>query len=103
MSHNGTFRAVSDGLIRGEVLTNKTACSKCGTATVVIHVHEITLPAGIKPGVQLLGYVRRGLVAGAVTHRDFLGIGCGCYAKFHRQIVHIKDQHAPSEGKVPRR
>lgn len=94
MSKKGTFREVTDGLIRGEVLTNKTECGNCGAKTVVIGVRELTLPDGIKPSTRLIPYKPDfdGSVEDTYTTIHFLGIGCGCYARFHRQIAHIQDR-----------
>jgi hypothetical protein len=57
-------------------------CTYCGAATILcVGYHGVTLPAGIK--------VEDTILADKDNH---LGINCGCYAKFHRQVAHIKDR-----------
>lgn len=90
-SKRGTYRALDDTLIRGEVSTYKTQCGNCKRSTVVINVHGVTLPAGIKPSNKLIAYGAPSASDQSMPHH-FLGIGCGCYATFHRQIAHIMDK-----------
>jgi hypothetical protein len=76
--------------IADTILTGKDGiyvCGRCGTRTLSISIHDVQLPDGIKPQSTIL--------YSGDDEKPFhkhLGIGCGCYAKFHRQIAHIADR-----------
>lgn len=76
----------NDGIIEGDFEAGRTDCDACGENTgVTIKIKKITLPEGIKPGKTLIAF------KGPKAHK-VIGISCGCYAKFHRQIAHIEDK-----------
>lgn len=86
------LRDLSDGLITGTVVTTGRVCGNCGEKTYCVHIDIIALPEGLTPSTSLIPYKvidhdeDRGVRIYAI---NYLGIGCGCYAKFHRQIAHI--------------
>lgn len=93
MSKPQLMNTVDDGLITGNVETNRQWCRICNFPTRCINIHSIDLPEDVgKPTNRLIAYERhitkdeRTETFGPVK---YIGIGCGCYAKFHRQIAHI--------------
>lgn len=77
---------MNDGIIEGQaVRTANDKCHACGGAVgVLIKVSKITLPEGIKPGKTLIAYRDEKKAHGQI------GVTCGCYARFHRQVAHIQ-------------
>lgn len=79
---------VSDGIIEGviSIVEKPPTCPICEKDTWVILVKKITLPDGITPSKRLIIFKD--------DHKEYpsIGIGCGCYAKFHRQIAHIQSR-----------
>lgn len=78
---------LSDPYLRGSFsYRGKGMCDVCHNAAFGILIHDVELPMQI--GVEhtiLKGYApvhRKG-------HVFFVGVNCGCYGKFHRQIAHI--------------
>lgn len=82
---------MDDGLIEGQLWTNESMTHSCGACDGnfrgLIRITKINLPEGIKPGKTLIAYGKD-----AKPHK-YLGIQCGCYARFHRQIVHIQTRN----------
>jgi hypothetical protein len=79
---------MDDGLIEGNGLSRVHRCDNCDATDLwTIKIRRIKLPEGIKPGPTLIGYHTSG---DQVKPNRHLGIDCGCYAKFHRQIAHIQ-------------
>jgi hypothetical protein len=91
------YDKVDDGYIKGVVHDKQGICFCCNKTTRVIAFHHITdvnLPYNIKlkdtilnPEPVKLRLRRSGVALQAMS----VGIGCGCYAKFHRQMAHIVD------------
>jgi hypothetical protein len=79
---------VEDGIISGWVETNKQTCGFCLVGTKCIGINDVKLPEGID--------LDRTIVMRIMTNQKhpnrFIGIGCGCYAKFHRQVAHIQSK-----------
>lgn len=70
-----------DGSIRGVIDTDELGkCVRCGRDELVIKIHRLELPNDIEPDDQNHIIARVG---------DTLGISCGCYATFTRQVLHI--------------
>lgn len=65
-------------------------CTNCGQGdNICIHYlirdgAYVNLPGGIKPSDTTLQ------PAGTQIGDTYLGVNCGCYAKFHRQVAHIE-------------
>lgn len=79
---------VEDGIIRGWVEMKRKDCQICGHATKCIGVIEVSLPEGLKKTDSNVLFNR--LNADFYPDRGpYIGIGCGCYAKGHRQVAHI--------------
>lgn len=74
---------LEDGYVEGRVYFNTQPCGVCGQSTICVSVNQVTPPDGVKPEDrrQILNRVR--------MHK--IGIGCGCYAKGHRQFAHVVD------------
>lgn len=83
------YRRIDDGFIKGIVRLHREKCDNCPAIGWSIHMDEVTLPKGITPSSRLIPY-RDG--ANGVEVIDFLGLTCGCYAKAHRQLVHIQER-----------
>ena len=90
------LREVNDGIITGTILKTKRLCYHCNDMTMCIHVKKITLPPGIEPFPRLILYrempdpndysTKPAMIAAPISE---IGIGCGCYAKAHRQIAYL--------------
>lgn len=87
------MRHVDDGILKGRVHGVRKPCGVCGQTRMVIRIEEITLPQGIEPSKSIIAY-RDDPTNPKVVPLTYIGIGCGCYAKFHRQVAHIKTQQA---------
>lgn len=77
--------SVNDGYIIGVINGRLKKCGRCGTRTRVIDIISMTLPQGVTVKATIL-QVRNVDEPTAIGN---VGIGCGCYARFHRQITHI--------------
>lgn len=77
---------VDDGLILGSIRSPQLKCEVCGIRTKVILINEIVLPKGLVPGNTMIAYTNEGSTLRPIGE---IGIGCGCYARFHRQMGHI--------------
>lgn len=91
LPHNRlTMHMLRDGIISGAIERTKQECGICGTWTMVIWITTVDLPQGIKVESTILTQTTsttrpQGRTVGLI------GVGCGCYARFHRQIAHIED------------
>lgn len=81
-----------DGLGKIEVHIDS-SCENCGEEgpTVGYQGLHLTLPKGIDENDGRL-IITGHQIKPSLRYRKFLGITCGCYAKFHRQIAHIEDR-----------
>lgn len=80
-------KPIDDGILVGHILARRETCDNCGESTWPFEISEIRLPEGIKPSNKLIVY-REG--PNELEAAKWIGFGCGCYGKFHRQIAHIK-------------
>ena len=80
-----TPATVADGYISGELSPRARRCERCGKLTRCIRIHDVVLPEGVTLRATILQ--RRG--EEDPTLITYIGLGCGDYARFHRQIVHI--------------
>jgi hypothetical protein len=89
MSRPKLMNWVDDDIIVGATTTSREFCESCGHYTRCIFIHGIIMPPGVDLGWTKAAKRLNGVpIEGEhVTH---IGIGCGCYAKFHRQVVHIE-------------
>lgn len=70
-------------------------CENCHTHTnVIIRIKKVNLPAGIQPATSLIAYMPKPQTLDEIVPLQYLGITCGCYARFHRQICHINEMRA---------
>lgn len=76
---------VNDGIVSGKLLHRTIDCDVCGVPTCCVRVGGYKL-GGINWRSVIIAVKKPGQPL-AVN----LGIGCGCYAKFHRQVAHILD------------
>lgn len=88
MSRPQLMNAVADGIVTGWVEAKRHDCGVCGHPTRVIGINGVALPMGIEKADRkiLLNQACQDLPPG---REAYIGIGCGCYAKGHRQIAHI--------------
>lgn len=86
-----TYGMVRDGIVTGRLLRTLLTCDVCGLRTCGIEVGGYDLPKDV-PWTSTIIHIPRGnrFIQDQVMV-VYLGIGCGCYAKFHRQVAHIKD------------
>lgn len=59
-------------------------CGVCGTVTSVLVVVEDA------QGLEHIHSIRK--ESTIIGDTNYLGLTCGCYAKFHRQVAHIEDK-----------
>ena len=82
-----------DPYIRGNLVLEATVpCGNCHLEAVCIHIIGVTMPEGIKPNRSMIAYKLDGPSDTPPKALDHLGITCGCYARFHRQMTHIMDK-----------
>lgn len=93
----GNMNMVDDGIITGIVGMTKGGCEVCGRGTRCIHITATSMPGGIEVSNTIL----KGHEEGSTI--TLIGIGCGDYARFHRQVAHIQDKMAAREGKKDKR
>lgn len=80
------IRIQNDPYIQGSLITNQqVSCGYCCVETICIKIDEVTLPDEVKPAKSLIAYD----LADPPKPVPYLGIACGCYAKFQRQLAHI--------------
>ena len=81
---------VSDGVITGTIVPTKKLCRHCKTDQVCIEIREITLDPPLETLTSLMIFFQlKGDGKGTIVPVTYIGIGCGCYAKGHRQLCHI--------------
>jgi hypothetical protein len=70
---------LDDGYIKGVIHSLPWKCDRCQKKRcVTVRIEEVTLD-GIDRNRTILKDV------------NFIGVTCGCYAKFHRQVTHIQE------------
>lgn len=77
MSRPKLMNVVDDDYIDGWVEQNRQRCAICDHTTKCIGIAKLKLPAST-------------LFHRAYDDTGYIGIGCGCYARAHRQIAHIR-------------
>ena len=79
---------LDDGYIIGMVLGTHRQCEHCDYKTVCVKITGLMLPKGMTVKATILQDRKED-----EPHRiTYIGVGCGCYAKFHRQVAHINDK-----------
>lgn len=76
---------LSDGYIIGSTNGRPKRCGHCGECVHCIDIAEVTLPKGMTVKATIL----QDRTVEAPTAIKCVGLECGCYAKFHRQVSHI--------------
>lgn len=87
---------VDDGIVRGRLLRVSHTCDVCEVRTACIEVDSTEgykLPQDV-PWTATIINLKDLHYPVAI----FLGIGCGCYARFHRQVAHIVDSVEEGRG-----
>jgi hypothetical protein len=89
---------VNDGYITGRVEQKGYECGHCGMPTRVIRIDGLKLqkeiyysPMGNSEKERKNRLKRFIFCDDNGSALNYIGIGCGCYAKAHRQIAHIVD------------
>lgn len=80
----GTWSAYNDGIVSGRLTRSTAHCDVCRAPTCCV---EVSRYAVLREYRATIIWISRGDQELAV----FLGVGCGCLAKFHRQVAHIED------------
>lgn len=76
---------VDDGILIGYLLKANHPCGICGQKTSVLSLRGDRLDEKqISFEATILGIL-------VVKRSRYVGVGCGCYARVHRQIAHIED------------
>lgn len=83
-----TMNIVEDGIIRGYFDQIRHRCDVCNHPTRCVSIVGITMPEDIRIGFTIISKPND---RGVRVPIDHIGVGCGCYARFHRQIAHIMD------------
>lgn len=81
------YTRVNDGYITGSITGRVRWCEHCGEKAVCVHIINLVLPKGMTVKATILqdaGHAEP-------TCIDYVGVSCGCYGKFHRQVAHIND------------
>lgn len=76
---------VNDEYITGFILQREKDCPLCGTHGVCIKISKLELPVGVTYHATILKSRKTGEIV------PYIGVNCGCYARFHRQLAHIND------------
>jgi hypothetical protein len=86
------YRWVGQDLI-GRISVTVGQCGYClHEGLRVRYSGKVTLPKDIEPSTKLILYRPDYISTPQKNRKQQLGITCGCYAKFHRQIAHIEDR-----------
>lgn len=83
---------VRDGYLIGTIGGRQVRCEHCQEKTACIEITGVVLPKGMTVKASIL-QDRNVAEPSCIKH---VGVGCGCYAKFHRQIAHINDSRMRS-------
>ncbi len=86
-----TWSPVNDGIVSGRLLHRTIDCDVCGVPTCCVRVDGYNLPEIRWTSTLICIWPNRPVRDPEPQCAVFLGIGCGCYAKFHRQVAHIRD------------
>jgi hypothetical protein len=87
------MEVVDDGIITGRCLERKSECFVCEAWTRVINISSITMPnhptkeGTIQRATNLIFFYGDNDNPILIPR---IGIGCGCYAKAHRQLARIQ-------------
>jgi hypothetical protein len=88
-----TMSDLDDGLIIGEVYRYKVTCNVCQEAGMAVKVQSVADKVQEIASEKIILYKRDpGGPYPQLRPVLFLGLTCGCYAKFHRQWAHITDR-----------
>lgn len=87
-AHRGLWSAYDDGVVCGTLLHRLLPCDVCGHLTACVEVAMY--------GERLDEFWRTTIIYLSPRHEidraaSRLGLGCGCLAKLHRQVVHIEE------------
>lgn len=84
---------IEDGILTGTIETKGGPCHHCGTITRVIRIDSMKFPSILYGEYEDYIDFWKCLIFchDNATSLDRIGIGCGCYARGHRQIAHIED------------
>lgn len=80
---------IDDGILDGFIQRHACFCGVCGTRTYCITSRNYKHPTVPIKATILMQPDEFGQEPYRIW---YLGIGCGCYGKFHRQIAHIVDK-----------
>lgn len=83
------WASVDDGIVFGRLLRKSHPCDVCGDGAACIFVEAYEMPPTVPYTATIISLTDRQSQDQSVA--VYLGISCGCYAKFHRQVSHIKD------------
>lgn len=87
---------VNDGYIAGATTIGQRTCEVCGERTLCVDIANLTLPKGMTVKATIL----QDRTVEAPKRIRRVGIGCGDYAKFHRQIVWIQTSMGLRSGEA---
>lgn len=80
---------IQDGYITGVLSPHTKKCPVCGAKGRVIDVAGVSTP-GFSPSATVMWN------RAVESIHTGIGLTCGCYAKFHRQVAHIADSRMRS-------
>lgn len=85
---------IDDGYLIGALAPTQKKCKRCGKVTRCIDIAKITLPHGFTVQATILWDKEQGAALPSI------GLGCGDYARFHRQIVWILTSQGLRSGQA---
>lgn len=94
MTRPGMWSHYDDGIVSGRLHRALYPCDVCGQATACVWVDGYNFPNEVPWTATIIAYPKPHSVQGIMQVMDiavFIGLGCGCLAKFHRQVAYIKD------------
>lgn len=81
-----TYGMVRDGIVVGALSRALVTCGNCQERCCGIYVTSVE---GVEKHKGANGIIFAKVMQ---MHHPAIGIGCGCYAKAHRQLAHIKSK-----------
>lgn len=90
-------RDLDDGIIQGRLHDRLIVCDVCRTKQQGIWIHNVELPIvgnkRLTPVITMILFRESPMITSEgkikVIPITYIGIGCGCYGRAHRQLAHI--------------
>lgn len=84
---------LDDGIVQGHVKAQQYQCEACEEHAWCVEIVRVEVSKlSIEPNPRLIAFELADY-DGSPHPIQYLGITCGCYARFHRQLAHIQDRN----------